>query len=750
MGDGIGRKISFLGNFPPRQCGIATFTRDVRQAVSDQRPAWSTPVLSVTDPGFRYDYPEEVRFELPERSLSSYQRAADFLNLSHTDLLCIQHEFGIYGGPAGSHLLSLIRRLRLPVVCTLHTVLQEPNPEQRLVMDALVQRCDALVVMTERGRRILRDVYHCADDKIAVIPHGIPDLPFVDPNFYKDQFGVAGRPMMFTFGLLSPGKGIEHGIEALPAILEQHPDLMYVILGATHPNLVRAEGETYRLSLERLAQSLGVENNVIFVNRYVDDQQLSEYIGAADVYLTPYLNAAQITSGTLAFCYGSGKAVVSTPYWHAEELLADGRGELVPFRDGNAIAAAVNRLLGQPTRLHAMRKQAYLAGREMVWSAVGERYAALFEGLLKAGEGRPRSPLPAATLAVEGAELPIWRFQHLEAMTDSTGVLQHAVHNVPNFAHGYCTDDNARALLFTAQLEHLGEPLNGLSRVQTAAAAFLHHAFVPEIGRFRNFMAFERRWLESEGSEDSHGRALWGLGAVVGRTHQTNLRNWAARLFERALPALERLRSPRAWAFAVLGLHEYLRVLDGDLLADRWRIELSERLLRAFQNQASADWPWLEPIVSYDNARLPQALIVSGRWLKRDDMLSTGLEALQWLMQTQSAPEGHFRPIGSEGFWRRGSRPASHDQQPLEATASVAACIEAFHATGEEHWRQEANRSFEWFLGRNDLGQPLYDASNGGCFDGLQPGDLNRNQGAESTLAFLMALADMKLLSSQP
>ncbi|MFN7819852.1 MAG: glycosyltransferase, partial [Cyanobacteriota bacterium] len=617
------------------------------------------------------------------------------------------------------------------------------------VMEELLHQSDALVVMTQRGQGILHNTYQVAREKIHVIPHGIPDQPFVDPNFYKDQFGVAGRPMMLTFGLLSPGKGIEYGIEALPEILARHPDLVYVILGATHPNLVRAEGETYRLSLERLAQDLGVENNVIFVNRYVDDQQLIEYIGAADIYLTPYLNPAQITSGTLAYCYGAGKAVVSTPYWHAEELLAGDRGVLVPFRDGSAIAAAVTGLLSEPTRLHAMRKQAYLAGRDMVWSAVGERYAQLFERLLEAREGRARTLRPAATLAVEGAELPLWRFEHLEAMADSTGVFQHAVHCVPDFNHGYCTDDNARALLFTAQLEHLGEPLNGLRKLQSAAAAFLHYAFVAETGRFRNCMGFDRRWLESVGSEDSHGRALWALGAIVGRTEQTNLRNWAARLFEQALPVLEGFTSPRAWAFAVLGLHEYLRVLHGDLLADRWRLDLSERLLAAFATHATSDWPWLEPIVSYDNARLPQALILSGRWLQRHDMLTVGLQSLSWLQQAQSASVGHFRPIGSDGFWLQGSLPPTHDQQPLEATASVAACIEAFHATGDEHWRQEAIRSFEWFLGRNDLHQPLYDASNGGCFDGLQPTGVNRNQGAESTLSFLMALADMKLLTSE-
>ncbi|MEB3199187.1 MAG: glycosyltransferase family 4 protein [Synechococcaceae cyanobacterium] len=714
--------------------------------MAGQRPAWACPVLSVTDPGRRYSYPDEVRFELPERDLASYQRAADFLNLSHADLLCVQHEFGIYGGAAGSYLINLLKRLRLPVVTTLHTVLREPTEEQALVMEELSHRSDALVVMSERGRRILEETYSVPAGKIEVIPHGIPDVPFIDPNFYKDQFGVAGRPVMLTFGLLSPGKGIENGIKALPAILQKNPELVYVILGATHPNLVQAEGETYRVSLERLAISLGVESHVIFVNQFVDDQELSEYIGSADIYLTPYLNPAQITSGTLAYCFGAGKAVVSTPYWHAEELLADGRGALVGFQDPEGIAREVNTLLGTPTLLHAMRKQAYLSGRDMVWSRVGERYAQLFERLLEAGEARPRGLRRPATLDVEPAQLPIWRFEHLQALNDDTGMLQHAVHSVPDHRHGYCTDDNARALLLVTQLESMGEPLEDLRRIQSRCAAFLNHAFQLDSGRFRNFMSFDRHWLESVGSEDSHGRALWALGTVVGLTHQPNLRNWAARLFERALPVMEGFSSPRAWAFAVLGLNEYLRILDGDLLAHRWRLELCERLLACFRAGADDSWPWLEDCVTYDNPRLPQALILSSRWLERPDMRDTGLRALSWLMQAQTAPAGHFRPIGCEGFWQRGEAPATHDQQPLEAAAAVAACLEALHATGDRHWRQQADRAFSWFLGNNDLQQPLYDATNGGCFDGLQPTGLNRNQGAESTLSFLMALADMRRL----
>ncbi len=739
-------KIAFLGDFPPRQCGIATFTRDLREAIAEMHPDWVCPVIAVTDGGRGYDYPPEVRFELPEKDAGAYLRAADFLNLSHAGALCVQHEFGIYGGPAGSHLIGLLKRARMPVVTTLHTILREPNPEQRKVFQELVQTSTRLVTMTARGASMLREIYQAPEEKIVVIPHGIPDVPFVDPNFYKDQFGVAGRPVILTFGLLSPGKGIEYGISALPDIVRRHPDVVYIILGATHPNLVRAEGETYRLSLERLAKKLGVEPNVMFVNRYVDNRSLTEYIGAADIYLTPYLNEAQITSGTLAYCYGAGKAVVSTPYWHAAELLQDNHGMLVPFRDASAIARAIDELLENEQRRHAMRKQAYLAGREMIWKQVAHAYTLVFDRAIAAFRAAPPSratPL-AATLAKEQSGLPLWRFDHLLRMSDSTGVFQHAIHSVPWFDHGYCTDDNARALLLTVLLELLEETTPELAALQTAAAAFLQHAFNPASGRFRNFMSFDRRWLEEEGSEDSHGRALWALGALVGRTQRDGLRHWAADLFEQALPVLEHFTSPRAWAFAVLGLHEYLRILHGDLLANRWRYQLAGRLQQLFEQNRSGDWPWLEDIVSYDNARIPHALILTGYWGERHDMLQTGLTALRWLQENQIGEAGCFRPIGSDGFWKRGGSPALHDQQPLEAAAAVSACIEAWHLTRDDWWAIEAQRSFEWFLGNNDLNLPLYNAANGGCFDGLHANRVNRNQGAESTLSFLLALAEMK------
>lgn len=741
-------KVAFLGDYPPRQCGIATFTHDLRDAVVAANPGWSCPVIAVSDHPGAYAYPETVRFEIPQPDMASYVRAANFLNLAHVDALCVQHEFGIFGGAAGSHLLGLLRRVRMPVVTTLHTVLEHPDAEHRRVFHELVGLSSRVVVMVEHARDMLVGLYGVGADKIALVPHGIPDTAFTDPSFYKDHFEVSGRPVMLTFGLLSPNKGIEYVIEALPDIVARHPRLLYIVLGATHPNLLREEGETYRLRLERMARTLGVEKNVMFVNRYVSNEELCEYIGAADIYITPYLSEAQITSGTLSYCYGAGNAVVSTPYWHARELLADGRGVLVPFRDAGAVTHEVNALLDDEERLNAMRKQAYLAGRHMVWPEVARAYTDTFAAACEHFEIHRNQRTPPVELFGERSHLPPWRFDHLLRMSDSTGMFQHAHFAIPWFDHGYCTDDNARALLLTVLLEELGECPEEVRRARSAYAAFLQHAFVPESGRFRNFMSFERRWVEAHGSEDSHGRSLWALGAVVGRTRSDGLRAWAAPLFEAALPVMETFTSPRAWAFAILGLHEYLRTLEGDLLAARMREELSARLFGLWQSVATDDWPWFEDIVVYDNARLCHALILTGRWTDREEILQAGLRSLRWLMDHQRGEGGCFRPVGSNGFWRKDGVAAEFDQQPIEAAAAVSACIEAFNATGEPVWRAGAQRAFDWFLGANDLNEILYDPSNGGCRDGLHTNRANQNQGAESTLSFALALAEMKALDN--
>jgi len=738
------RKIAFVGDYLPRKCGIATFTHDMHASLAARYPDAECLVVPVNDRPEGYDYPPEVRFEIDEPDLESYRRAADFLNFANTDVVCLQHEYGIYGGAAGSHVLGLMRDLRMPVVTTLHTVLREPNDDQRRVMTELASLSACVVVMTERARTFLREIYEIPDAKIDLIPHGIPDTPFVDPAPYKDQFGVGGRPVALTFGLLSPNKGVEHMLRAVPEILKSFPNFVYLVLGATHPALVREQGERYRLSLERLARNLGIGGNVIFYNRFVELKELTEFIRAADVYVTPYLNPAQITSGTLAYSFGCGKAIVSTPYWHAEELLADGRGVLVPFADPQALARGVCGLLGDGPRRAAMCGQAYRLGRGMIWEQSATHYMESFQKTRLGRQDQPFKPLVVRTLAEQQADLPDWRLDHLARLTDGTGMLQHATHTIPNFTEGYCTDDNARALLLTVLLEELGQEGPEVERLATRYAAFLQAAFNPGHKRFRNFLGFDRRWLEEAGSEDSHGRALWALGTCVGRSRRPDLPVWAASHFERALPAVLDTTSPRTWAFGLLGIRDYLRRLGGDRLAAQVRDALTARLLDVYDRTTTPDWPWFEEILSYDIARLPQALIASGN----ARAVEVGLQSLGWLVKIQTAPQGHFRAIGSNGFYRKGGVPARFDQQPVEACATVSACLEAYRVTQDPAWMTGARSAFEWFLGRNDLGQELYDPGTGGCCDGLQEDRINRNQGAESTLAFLLSLAEMNLLES--
>ena len=740
------RKVAFIGDYVPRKCGIATFTADLRTAVVSQYPSTECIVVPVNDVPQGYEYPPEVRFEFLEQDLDSYRRAADFLNFSNADVVSLQHEYGIFGGPAGRHILGLLRDLRMPVVTTLHTILREPNYEQRCVMEELIKLSARLVVMSERGRSFLTEVYGAPESKIDLIAHGIPNVPFVDPNFYKDQFGVEGKHVLLTFGLLAPNKGIEYVLRALPETIERFPNVVYLVLGATHPNLLREHGESYRLSLERLARDLGIRKHVIFYNRFVELHELTEFLGAADIYITPYLNPMQITSGALAYAFGSGQAVISTPYWHAEELLADNRGVLVPFADSAAIAREVCNLLGDQPRRHAMRKRAYLSGREMIWSHVALLYMESFQRARRSRIDVPVKPLVIPTLEERPWELPRWRLDHLLRITDTTGIFQHACFALPHFEHGYCTDDNARALLVTVLLEELGQGSREVRQAALTYAAFLNAAFDANKRRFRNFMSFDRRWLDEVGSDDCFGRAMWAMGACIGRSNCLNLPAWAIQTFEQALLASTELTSPRAWATTLLGTHEYCRRLSGDRLVNQVRDTLTGRLIELYEHTASDDWQWFEDIVAYDNAKLPHALILSGRWTNNGKAREIGLRTLRWLADVQRAPRGHFRPVGSNGFYHRGQELPEFDQQPLEAHSMVSAAIEAYHATEDPFWLNEARTAFDWFLGRNDLGLEVYDATTGGCRDGLHLDRVNQNQGAESTLSFLLALAELKSL----
>lgn len=737
------QRVALIGNHLPRRCGIATFTHDLHRAISAARPDLETCVVAMNDPGATYDYPAAVRFQVQDEAIDGYAQAADFLNAAPFDIVCLQHEYGIFGGEAGGHVIELLQRLTMPIVTTLHTVLPTPTPAQRDVMGKIAAKSTKIVVMAEKGRELLRSVHDVSPQKIEVIPHGVPDFPFLETHHAKAKLGFSGKTVILTFGLLSPSKGIETVIDAMPAIIRASPNAVYVILGATHPNLVRTQGETYRDSLTVRARELGIEDHVVFFNQFVDQATLLAFISMCEVYATPYLNEAQMTSGTLAYSFGLGKAVVSTPYWHARELLDDGRGILVPFGDAKAIGVEIAALLTNDVRRHAMRKRAYAASRPMTWAQTAKRYLAAFDLARETSRFNKRARAGLSEVRGNGNTLPQVQTGHFLSMCDSTGLLQHAVYSVPDRVHGYCVDDNARALLLSSALASFGEAK--LSEPPTARfAAFIQHAWNPDTHRFRNFMSYDRQWLESQGSEDSHGRTLWALGECARSDTDPSRRRWAAALFKTALPAVEHFQSPRAWAFTLLGLDAYCTLVVGDLTASRMREALAGRLVDAFQAGETTDWCWFEDLLAYDNARLSQALLVTGAAIEKPLMVKIGLASLRWLMTLQTTPEGCFRPVGTESFGVKRKPPQPFDQQPVEAAAAISACLAAWRVNDNAEWTAGAMRAFDWFLGGNDLQTSLVDPISGGCLDGLHPDRPNENRGAESAVSYLLGLVEMR------
>jgi glycosyltransferase involved in cell wall biosynthesis len=740
------RRIAVIGNSLPRRCGIATFTTDLQRAISDARPNLEVAIVAMTDHDQTYDYPDSVALQIKDDSIEAYVRAAAFLNAGRFDIACLQHEFGIFGGEAGGHILELLSRLTVPVVTTLHTVLAKPTAAQRAVMDRIVEASSKIVVMANKGRDLLRSVYRVPDEKIEVIAHGIPDFPFVEPDAAKASLGFEGRSVILTFGLLSPSKGIEVMIDAMPSILKRRPDAVYVVLGATHPNLVRDQGEAYREGLMTRVRELGVEDHVVFLDQFVDQAALLEFISMCDVYVTPYLNEAQMTSGTLAYSFGLGKPVVSTPYWHARELLAEGRGILVPFADPVGISDAIAQLLTDDRRRQAMREQAYAASRSMTWERTAERYITAFDNARQGHWLKVIARTEPAVIAPRGPAAPAMQTGHFLSMCDDTGLFQHAVHSVPDRAHGYCVDDNARALLLACALNEPGEkPL--AEQLTARFAAFVQHAWNPDTRRFRNFMGFDRTWLEDQGSEDSHGRSLWALGECARRDASPSRRSWATALFAEALLPAKSFRSPRAAAFTLLGLDGYCAVMPDDRRAQETRRILADRLMSGLKSVATPDWLWFEEGLAYDNARLPQALIVTGMATRTPGYVDAGLRSLRWLMTQQTASTGHFRPVGTAGFGELRKPPRAFDQQPVEATATIAACLSAWRADENAEWRTTATRAFSWFLGSNDLSVALVDTETGSCRDGLHPDRANENRGGESVVCYLLGLAEIRQLA---
>ncbi|MDC0601831.1 glycosyltransferase family 4 protein [Aliiglaciecola sp.] len=747
-----GKSIAVIGNYLPRLCGIATFTTDVVESLNEQTAVKTCWAVAINDRADGYDYPDDVRFEISQKRIEDYRLAAEFININQPDIVCLEHEYGIFGGSEGSYILNLLADLTIPVVTTMHTVLANPSEQQQIVTKRLVEYSDQIIVMSNKAVDLLEAVYAVDRSKIAYIPHGIPDVPFLDPNYFKDKFGVAGKKVLLTFGLLSQNKGIEYAIKALPSVVKKHPELVYIVLGATHPNVIASDGDAYRLYLQQLVLSLKLEKHVLFHNRFVSIEELCEYLTAADVYITPYCNEDQICSGTLAYAMGAGKPVISTAYWYAQELLGQGRGVLVPFKESEAIQEALLQLLGDDNKRHDIRKRAYDFSRNATWNNVAQSYLSLFD---KVNQNRSTHPKPYRTVlkslehSIFNQELPDINLNHMLAMTDDTGLLQHAKYVVPDRTHGYCVDDNARALIVIAEaLPHYTDNSDELLTYFDRYLSFLLHAFNPELGYFRNFMSYQRVWLDQKGTEDSHGRAIWGLGVAINKLKDHRRIPLMSNLFRHALPVCNDFTYPRAIAYCLLGMAHYLKSFAGDSETKRVAEALAEKLYRGFKNSASANWIWPERTLTYANATLPHALILIGEELERNEIKDMGLSALEWLMDVQTESE-HFSAIGNQQWFEKGKQKSRFDQQPIEAQASVDACAAAYMVTRDEKWLNKAFNAFSWFLGRNDLNLPLYDAKSGGCFDGLHSSSVNQNQGAESTLSWLLSLTRLYSLSSE-
>ncbi len=735
--------IALVGNYLPRRCGIATFSTDLLTAIATESPASSCFAVAMNDIPQGYDYPQRVRFEVDTGRLEGYQLAAEFLNVNQVDVVSLQHEYGIFGGKYGSHIRSLLRNLRVPLVTTLHTVLESPKDEQKILLREICDVSARVVVMSKKAVGFLKSVYGVSGEQVKLIPHGIHDVPFVDPSYFKDQFGVEGRKVMLAFGLLSPRKGLEYLVEALPKIVKKHPEVVCIILGATHPNVIKKQGESYRISLQMLARKLGVEKHLIFHNRFVELKELIEFISAADLYVTPYLIKDQITSGALAYALGAGKATISTPYWHAEELLAKGRGRLVPFRDAKALAKQVLDLLDNETERHAMRKRAYSYCRGMIWKEVSRSYLQVFAEVEKEWQRNPRVLVHPRLSGEKRLTLPRIKLDHLSRLTDDLGILQYARFIVPDREHGYALDDNARALIATLLAQQQMPEEMSLADLGYRYLGFLLHAYDEQANSFRSVMDYDRRWRPGTVSQDGHGRVLWALGKVAGAEAQPRLSDLVLGVFKRGVLALPGFDSPRAWAYSLVGINSYLQRFSGDREIRRVQKQVAELLLERYRANAKGKWRWFEDTVTYDNGKMPQALIVSGYALKNDTMLKAGLRCLEWLVEIQTSADGSFEAVGNRGWYTKGGNRARFDQQPIEAQSVLEACLRAYRVTGKKKWEESAWRCLEWFLGQNRMNIALYDYDTGGCCDGLTADGANRNQGAESTLAWLLALLQM-------
>jgi glycosyltransferase involved in cell wall biosynthesis len=688
-------------------------------------------VIAMDDQEGSYAYPQEVQLTIRQEQQPDYIQAARFINLCGADVCSLQHEFGIFGGQNGVFILPLLHRLEIPLMVTLHTVLQTPSYNERAVLIEVCKMAAKIVVMTEKAVEFLTTIYNIPAAKIVLIAHGVPAFTF-SHELAKKEFKLESKKVLLTFGLLSRNKGIETVIRAMPAVIAKHPEAVYIVLGKTHPAVLRGSGEEYRISLLRLVKNLGVEKHVLFLNEFIHEKELFQYLRAADIYITPYLNKAQITSGTLSYAVGAGAAVLSTPYWHAEELLADGRGRLFDFNDDAALSVILLDLLDHPAHLKALRETAHSYGKETTWPKAGGKYNSLAKKVI-----RQRSEqAPRKETILDPLILPPFLLDHVKRMTDDTGIIQHAKFGIPNLKEGYCLDDNARALLMVLMAhKQMKHPL--ALELMPIYLSYIHY-MQNDDGMFRNFLSFRRDFLDEQGSEDSFGRAIWALGYLLGNAPNDAYFQSGKEIFFAAAPNFEKLDSIRSVANTIIGICYYLEASPGDEgMTERLRI-LTWKLVNQYKHHRSDKWHWFEELLAYDNALLPLSLLHAAGILNDEVITETALESMEFLSSI-TMKEGCFSPVGNQDWYVRDGSPSLFAQQPLDALAMVLMFHQAFHLTKEKHWLNKLYTSFMWFLGENDLRMCLYDFETKGCCDGLESYGVNRNQGAESTLSYLIS-----------
>jgi len=729
------KKVAFISSFPPRKCGIATFTSDLIKNAGTAAKGQFEPLVVAMRSDSTLKYNDPVKFEIRQDVKSDYICAADYINFSHVEVVSVQHEFGLFGGEAGSYLSLLLNRLKAPVITTLHTLLDDPDPDHH---KALLEVCNAsyrIITMNERGLDMLRDIYGISGKKVELIAHGIPDLPFVDSNYYKHKFGMENRKTILTFGLLNKNKGIEVMLKAMPRIIEAEPTILYIVLGMTHPSVLKHEGESYRFRLQRMVKELGLQEHVIFHNRFVNDEELHNFLCAADVYVTPYLNPEQLTSGTLSFAVGTGKAVVSTPYWAALELLADGRGKLVKFGNSKEIAEGIIEILKKSSLFYSLRRRAYDYGRARTWPKIGQTYWKLFSAKLLPVRIMAKMPLSAAE-TISSIEVPEPSLDHFKKLTDDTGMFQHATFTVPNREYGYTTDDNARAVIAMADYYFQYPEPEALELFDIYLSFILHSQ--NSDGTVKNFMNFDRSWRKDEPPSDALGRVLWAFGTVMAKPPASSYLSVMKDSFDKSVKHVKK-QYPRGMAYSILGMSDYLKQFPGASDIKRQLEIAADELVLQYENNSFPDWQWFEDALTYDNAVLPHALYVAGLTFDNKKYLEIADKTCEFLLGTTFTGD-HFSFVGCTGWYEHGKSKSAFDQQPIDAVSTVIMLRAAYDATGNDRFLTLQRKAFDWFLGENDLHIPLYNFRTKGCHDGLTEDGVNANQGAESTLSFLLSI----------